>query len=340
METIDIAEAVAKYKANTDEVGRRRRDAEEVIGRYGEVFSPEKLEQLTAEDFRAFLLIENNKHWNYISRHVGFLTADMPKLGQSLRVLVDEDRDLVERLNLVVPNGAGLHVRGLGRAICTPILLVVYPDSYGVYNQTTELGMKACGLHPHLTNESFGERYKQINARLTETAREYGLTLFELDHIWWGILQGAERPNGDGEDEEPVGEGLLFPAEAALEQFMIRNWQHLSLADEYDLYTEDGDLGVQFNTGVGRIDILARHKQTGHWLVIELKKGRHSDQVVGQLLRYMGWIRCNKAEAGEEVRGLVIVAEADASLRYAVVPVPQVEVMLYKVNFSLHPAAG
>jgi restriction system protein len=42
------------------------------------------------------------------------------------------------------------------------------------------------------------------------------------------------------------------------------------------------------------------------YLVIELKKGRSSDVVVGQILRYMGFIKNELAVNGESVRGIII----------------------------------
>ena len=45
-------------------------------------------------------------------------------------------------------------------------------------------------------------------------------------------------------------------------------------------YTGGGDVG-----GVGTIDILAKEPASNALVVIELKKGRESDKVVGQTLR-------------------------------------------------------
>lgn len=86
----------------------------------------------------------------------------------------------------------------------------------------------------------------------------------------------------------------------------------------FDLYEEDGEtVGQQYSTSIGRIDLLARSKDQKQWLVIELKKGRTSDDVVGQTLRYIGWIRRNEAALSEEVKGIIIAGQRDERLEYA-----------------------
>lgn len=50
--------------------------------------------------------------------------------------------------------------------------------------------------------------------------------------------------------------------------------------------------------------------------MIELKRDKSSDAVVGQILRYMGWVQKHLAENGELVSGLIIATEGTpASLR-------------------------
>ncbi|KAF5432687.1 Endonuclease NucS, RecB family [Candidatus Methanophagaceae archaeon] len=53
---------------------------------------------------------------------------------------------------------------------------------------------------------------------------------------------------------------------------------------------------------VGRIDLLCIDRNRD-FVVVETKKGKESDKVVGQIQRYMGWINRNLAKNGENVRG-------------------------------------
>ena len=58
----------------------------QVIGRYGQMFHPANLDQLTKEDFKSFLLIKNNLHWGGINRSSNAVTTDMPALTKFLKV--------------------------------------------------------------------------------------------------------------------------------------------------------------------------------------------------------------------------------------------------------------
>jgi len=127
-----------------------------------------------------------------------------------------------------------------------------------------------------------------------------------------------------------------FGLEANLEDFLVYSWRKTSLGKIYDIYNEDTENdGQQFVTDVGRIDILAKSKNGKTWLVIELKKGRTSDRVVGQLLRYMGYVREHLSREEEDVRGLIIAGEENERIRYAMKDLENVEFMTYKVDFKL-----
>jgi len=97
-------------------------------------------------------------------------------------------------------------------------------------------------------------------------------------------------------------------------------------------------VGKEYDTReAGRIDLLCKDKNGCH-VVIELKKGRIGHEVVGQTLKYIGWVQKN---LGKKVRGIIIVNEPDDKLLYAALPIPElVKVKYYKVNFAIsdkHP---
>jgi restriction system protein len=70
-------------------------------------------------------------------------------------------------------------------------------------------------------------------------------------------------------------------------------------------------------------------------LVVELKRGRASDVVVGQVLRYMGYVQQELAEEGQTVKGVIIALEDDQRLRYALAVSPDIKFFRYKINFQL-----
>ena len=98
----------------------------------------------------------------------------------------------------------------------------------------------------------------------------------------------------DPEIEDPVA----FAMEKHLEAFLVVNWNQTLLSRDFSIYEEDGEpVGQQFATDVGLIDVLAISKDRKRLLVVELKRGRASDVVVGQVLRYMGFVK--EADRGE-----------------------------------------
>lgn len=49
----------------------------------------------------------------------------------------------------------------------------------------------------------------------------------------------------------------------------------------------------------------------------KIKKGKKNDEVIGQVLRYIGWVRKNLVKNNEEVQGIIIVRDRDSKLEYA-----------------------
>lgn len=90
----------------------------------------------------------------------------------------------------------------------------------------------------------------------------------------------------------------------------------------------------QYKTAIGKIDILARDKESGKYVIIELKRNQTSDDTIGQLTRYMGWIEEHKSN-GVLTKGIIIAGKYDERLYYAIKKVQDVEVYLYKVDFKL-----
>lgn len=126
--------------------------------------------------------------------------------------------------------------------------------------------------------------------------------------------------------------------ESHLEDFLIENWDRTELGERYELIKDKHDelVSQQYKTGIGKIDILAREKETGRYVIVELKKGQTSDDTIGQLARYMGWIEEHESN-GQPTRGIIIASQYDNRLYYAAKKLKDVELYLYKVDFKLNP---
>tara|TARA_B100000787_G_scaffold158096_1_gene135304 strand:- start:395 stop:1336 length:942 start_codon:yes stop_codon:yes gene_type:complete len=126
-----------------------------------------------------------------------------------------------------------------------------------------------------------------------------------------------------------------FVLEEHLEDFLVKNWSQTDLSNEYDIYEDEEFTGRQYQTDTGPIDILAVSKDKTRLLVIELKKGRASDRVVGQIQRYMGYIKDEIAENNQTVKGIIIAFEDDQRIRRALSVTNNIDFYRYRINFNL-----
>ena len=143
------------------------------------------------------------------------------------------------------------------------------------------------------------------------------------------------RPKGDekitpGHNEPEEESGNEFAYEKDLQNFLAKN---LSLIEPgLSLYVEEEISGIEFPVGNRFIDILAIDSGN-NYVVIELKVSRGYDRVVGQILRYMAWIRKNHAEENQKVRGIIIAREISDDLLLACSEANNV--YLYEYNLSI-----
>jgi restriction system protein len=149
------------------------------------------------------------------------------------------------------------------------------------------------------------------------------------------LLSGSVLPKITVIDKT-IEDPITFALEKHLEDFLVQNWKFTELGKKYDIFEEEGELvGQQFRTDTGPIDILAISKDKKELLVVELKRGRVSDAVVGQIQRYMGFVKEELAESGQKVQGVIIALQDDLGLRRALSVTQNIDFYTYKVNFKL-----
>jgi restriction system protein len=138
-------------------------------------------------------------------------------------------------------------------------------------------------------------------------------------------------------NEENVESPYAFVLEKYLEDFLVSNWAHTELGAEYDIYSENDELvGQQYQSDTGPIDILAVSKDKKTLLVVELKRGKVSDVVVGQIQRYMGFVKEELLEPGQQVRGVIIGLDDDKRIQRALSVTSNIDFYKYEINFKLH----
>jgi len=149
-------------------------------------------------------------------------------------------------------------------------------------------------------------------------------------------LLAGNRPPTLISTDDTVEDPSAFALEKHLEDFLVQNWNQTELGKNYDIYEEDGELvGQQYQSDTGPLDILAISKDKKELLVVELKKGKASDSVVGQIQRYMGYVMEELAEKGQTVKGVIIALEDDLCIKRALKVAHNIDFYKYKVSFSL-----
>lgn len=152
-----------------------------------------------------------------------------------------------------------------------------------------------------------------------------------------GSGSGRARNAEDDDDDAGTSEALPGSTQFALEQDLQRY-----LADNLHiiepgltLFEDENIRGFEYPAGNGRrIDILAVDK-TGGFVVLELKVEKGYDRVVGQLLRYMNWVRRELADRGQRVRGIIVCRTMSEDLRLACASIPDVELFEYKLSVTV-----
>jgi restriction system protein len=149
-----------------------------------------------------------------------------------------------------------------------------------------------------------------------------------------GDLKIIEKPTIVSTNPD-VENASVFALEEHLEDFLIKNWSNTELGKTFDIYEDEENTGRQFPTDTGPLDILAISKDKNELLVIELKKGRATDVVLGQIQRYMGYVLDELADPNQKVSGLIIGFDEDQKLKRALRVAQNVEYYRYEVNFKL-----
>lgn len=343
----ELREQLVPFKASSlysEIVGNK----EAVFARFQPVFSLSNASTISADEFLSFLPFRNNMHWTGLHRQGPRMVADMEKLRRALGNLLNEDRPVSERLEQATTT-----VFGMGKNIATAILLVAFPHKYGVWNNRSEAVLRRLGVWPEFERGlSRGERYVRVNELLLRLSGDLGIDLWTLDTLWWFLdEQRGDGPADEALEETPAAETFVirpdadqpasqhFGLERHLHAFLRDNWNSLDLAKDWQIFGEPGDeeIGVEYPTDVGRIDLLARHAREPRWLIIELKRNQSADQTVGQVLRYMGWVKKHLAGPDDHVGGLIISRSTERSLPYALAMVSDVDVRTYEVEFKLSP---
>ena len=157
--------------------------------------------------------------------------------------------------------------------------------------------------------------------------------LYDAENDPSPLVKGVNSTNGDKTKTEGNEDKNEFAYEKDLQNFLSKNL-HL-IEPGLKLFEDEEINGIEYPVGGRYIDILAIDKNN-NYVVIELKVSRGYDRVVGQLLRYVAWVKKNQAEKGQIVRGIIIAREISEDLSLASDGLSNVELFEYQLSITLN----
>lgn len=169
---------------------------DETIRTYQAIFSPSRISFLTKSDFTGFLLWRNNHHWNSLHRVGSYMVEDMDVLKEALTILLDESMPIEGRINQIRPErtwGKNSMVSHMGMPVLSAILLIVHPEKYGVWNNTSDTGLKLTRLwDKNWETQPTGTSYCEMNQIYQELCSILKVDLWTLDALWWMLKKQSK----------------------------------------------------------------------------------------------------------------------------------------------------
>lgn len=285
---------------------------------------------------------------NYIGANYGIHQDLTNELSENLRDFNAQFRDIWLQSNSGKSNVAAGLSCGMLYTICKGIQegdIVLCPDGSGNYYVGEVIS--GYSYHPE-TNLPHRRKVRWFSVMIDRSAMSQelnnstglprtsvGITQYrdEIERLIGNVQPPTITSNDSTIEDTDTSKFIL---EKHLEDFLVQNWASTELGQTYDIYQEDGELiGQQYPSDTGPLDILAISKDQKTLLVVELKKGRASDSVIGQIQRYMGYIKEELAEQTQDVRGVIIALEQDRKLQRALSMTQNIDFYEYEVKFRL-----
>lgn len=135
-------------------------------------------------------------------------------------------------------------------------------------------------------------------------AREFVMpTVADLAHFDHSVLALNRTPHqGDG-----------FTTEYVIQHSILANWDQTPWAGRYDLVQDE--FPVDGGLTSRRIDILARDRSTGDWLIIELKRAEARPEAVEQVVDYLLALGRRDDFAHGQLDGILVAERIPPSVR-------------------------
>lgn len=276
------------------------------------------------KEFIAFIVSQN-------SGSVTFYNAD--------GTLANVSKQMVDRSKTI---------KGLksGRTTIGKILSIYFPDVFvNIFTDQdhflsklySDYEVETKGLESFLINNFLLLRVKEKIMAVLPNDQAPALTNDRFAHLLYKTYpkDKVAEPTGELTQEAPEAEQPFNALEVQHYQTLVhRNFRRLFPTLRYYDEASQNEVSGHYDTQeIGILDFLAVDDHN-NLIVIELKR-RASDQTLGQLLRYMGWVREILCEDNQEVKGMILADTVDVKLDYALNVVSGVEIRRIKLDIEI-----
>ena len=176
------------------------------------------------------------------------------------------------------------------------------------------------------------------NGILSKAMNNCGRLGFNICEVDWKDYETIIEWNRNQPHEPPLALGAMLEEDLRhyiaglpkLEPFFGENYKGYKLFQE-----PDGQItGELYDTKtIGQIDLLYQNEY-GDLLVIELKRTEDtSDKAVGQIARYLGWVREHLANT-KKAEGILVARSASEELHYAIKALKDCKFFTYEIQFK------
>jgi hypothetical protein len=280
------------------------------------------------------------------------LFIDLTSFTDKLSGFYTEEGHLTKASQNLIAQSLKIPGMRSGRTVLGKLLSIYYPNTFMplfndqdfmlnqlVMNYNNEL----IGLESYIKNNHLFLQIKNELFKEPAFLSYFNTNTFTNDHFYIFLYFCFPKP---GAKDSPLSLSLtssLLPKEvekiSALEtehyqKLIHRNFPKLFKGLKYyEEETQNQHEGRYSTEDAGVMDMLCINEK-GDFVVIELKR-RATDDTVGQLCRYMGWVKENLAKPNQKIHGLIISETKDIKLEYAVKIIPNVCTKQMKLDVTI-----
>jgi len=310
---------------------------------------PEKIKELKddelADNFKRYYQGGEGRQ-RFLQIYRDRIIRDVRRFREMMLYLLNEEIPIEQRFTNVVEEKGRYHIEGVGKGLASALLMDFNIDKYCLWNNKTEMGLKKLeeitGISIIPRRGTMGERYVKVLQVLRfirdKVNPELKLTFDDVDCFlhWISAEEEGIRAFNEviGVKEEELLE-ISSPEEKYVSEIIYNNFDEI-LGKQFNLSLYTGDPEnepKEYPTEVGRIDLLAVEKDTGNFVVIEIKRNPQPS-VIGQIMKYMGWVKENLAQ-DKEVKGILLADRIDEKLRYALMMAKNIKPAIYKFSITI-----